>query len=440
MNNIAQTNPAAQTQAGKHKIGSAQPPLALENEQMPPTLLGEEDPIHLGRETYTEPSTKKLLQFLLENENQHLTPTYSSQAGFVYEKVNQILGERIPYRKTTEILNRLARLDILQKSFFDSAAACPSCQSTTMTVHNRCPNCKSHHIINTSLTEHITCGYIGENEKYIQDRCPKCGSFLTETDHKNIGRWYTCRECSEKFEDPQVEYICRNCSKTFSIDEAKTIELSQYSLNPKRKIEIRQAVASIESTSNLVRELGFAVEMPGLAIGKQSGMQHHFSAIAKKQVGDTEFTITIDHAVGEPDVEASPLIIYIYKISEVKVDLPIFIAIPRLNEAAKKIAQGRNILIIEGIPTKETEISDIKKRIENQLYHLNEGSAQEEDNKGDIWKRPMLKRDEQKPAFIDIIPSIHPKEMSTEVKESSFVSHLKRTFVKERNEKNGESS
>jgi hypothetical protein len=48
------------------------------------------------------------------------------------------------------------------------------------------------------------------------------------------------------------------------------------------------------------------------------------------------------------EVQTSPLILYLYKISEAKVDVPIFIAIPQLNESARKIAQGIEIRLIEG--------------------------------------------------------------------------------------------
>ncbi len=436
MGNNAWENPATEIQEEKPKTNLA-PPLSSENEQIITEL---EDTIQLGKEAYTEHSTKKLLQFLLENNDQNLAPTYNSDTGYVYEKIDQILGEKISSQKILKILNRLARLDILQKSFYDSAASCPSCQSTTMTVHNRCPKCKSHHIFKSSLTEHIPCGFIGEQELYKQERCPKCGNYLTETDYRNMGRWYICRECGEKFEEPQVEYQCRKCSRLFKIEEAKTVEVSQYSLNPAKKMEVRQAVASIESTSNLLRALGFRVEMPGLSIGKQSGMWHQFSAIAKRQDGETETTIAIDHAVGEPEVQASPLIIYIYKISEVKVDLPIFIAIPRLNDAARKIAEGRNILLIEGIPTSATALSQLRSQIEERLAGHGQEINQEKNNKGESWKRPLLKREEQKPALIDIIPWIHPKQQFDETKDSSFVNSLKKTFSKDKHEQNAEST
>lgn len=406
-----------------------------ENEELPIVSSDIEDSIQLERrEAYTERPTQKLLHFLLENEKQDVVPVYNPASGFRYENVEQIFEQGYPSQKVMEFLERLTRLDILQRSFFDTVSTCPNCRSTVITMHYRCPKCKSHHISKTSLTEHIACGYIAERERFIQGRCPKCGNALTENDFRDMGRWYVCRECGEKFEDPQLDVICRKCGKIFNIEDAKMIEVPKFSLNPLRKKEIRQNVASLGSMSTLLSELGFKVEMPGLAIGEKSGMQHHFSLLAKQLNSETESIITIDHAVGETEVQASPLILYIYKISEVNVDLPIFIAIPRLNETAKKIAQGHRILLIEGIPTEESEISNIRKQIENRLYHMDETETEQE-SKGSMWKRPMLRREEKKPSLIDVIPSIHPdRPPPEEAKKKSFVNALKKSFARDKDE------
>ena len=155
-----------------------------------------------------------------------------------------------------------------------------------------------------------------------------------------MGRWYVCGECGERFENPEFDLICRSCNNKFAIKEAHINEIPKFSMNLSRKKEIRQNVASLENIKDLLSELGFHIEMPGLTIGLKSGMQHHFSLLAKKQVEGHEIVIALDHAVSESEVSASPLILYIYKISEVNVDVPIFIATPQLNETSRKIAQG----------------------------------------------------------------------------------------------------
>lgn len=110
--------------------------------------------------------------------------------------------------------------------------------------------------------------------------------------------------------------------------------------------------------------------MPGLAIGEKSGMQHHFSLIATRYIDQKQITIALDHSVSETEVQASPLILYVYKTSEVKVDIPIFVAVPKLSDTAKKIAQGRQILIVEGLTDNPEIIKQIQQEIEKCIFQL----------------------------------------------------------------------
>ena len=148
--------------------------------------------------------------------------------------------------------------------------------------------------------------------------------------------------------------------------------MPKFSLNLERKKEIRQNVASLENIRDILGDLGFRVEIPGLAIGQKSGMQHHFSLLAKKDVNGQEIVIALDHAVSESEVQTSPLILYIYKTSELKVDIPIFIAMPKLNESAKKIALGHEIMLIEGATEEKGEMEKIKLEIEGKVNQISQ--------------------------------------------------------------------
>lgn len=335
----------------------------------PIKTLDTEDKIELERrEAYIEPHARDLLREILENSaNEEIIPKFVQGQGFVYQVANRSSNEPSAKAISKDLLENLARLDILKKTFFDSVSVCPNCESTTITLHNRCPKCKSHNVEKTSLTEHIPCGYINQRDKYVDNRCPNCGEPLIEGQYRNMGRWYVCQECGEKFENSESDLVCRSCTKNFTIKEAKPIEVPKFSLNMQRKKEIRQNVASLENIQSLLASLGFSVEIPGLVIGQKSGMQHHFSLIAKKIVDRQEKVIAIDHSVSESEVSTSPLILYIYKTSEVKVDIPIFMAIPRLNETARKIAQGHNILLIEGLTDDKEVMAKIKTEIEKSL-------------------------------------------------------------------------
>jgi|WetSurMetagenome_2_1015567.scaffolds.fasta_scaffold05290_3 predicted RNA-binding Zn-ribbon protein involved in translation (DUF1610 family) len=336
-----------------------------------------EDKIELERrEAYIEPQTRNLLRRLLDGgDREEIIPTYTSNSGFVYQINQGTTSEDQADTLSEECLENLARLDILRKKFFDSVSSCPNCESIFITFHNRCPRCKSHNVQKTSLTEHIPCGYIDQKDKYIDDRCPKCGEILLEGQARSMGRWYVCKECDERFENPEFDLICRSCNKHFTIKEAHVLEIPKFSLNLARKKEIRQNVASLENIKALLTELGFSIEIPGLTLGLKSGMQHHFSLIAKKQISGQEIVVALDHTVSETEVQASPLILYIYKTSEIKVDIPIFVAIPKLSEVTQKIAQGHNILLIEGSTETPEVLDSIKKEIDDRISQVTQNKA-----------------------------------------------------------------
>jgi ssDNA-binding Zn-finger/Zn-ribbon topoisomerase 1 len=388
------------------------------------------------KQAYIERPTQNLLRNLLKTgKNEEILPSYDPASGFIYKTIEPAFEEEISHEKAAEFLERLTRLDILTKSFFDTVSTCPQCESTTMTLHYHCPKCNSHNIVKTSLTEHIPCGLITEREKFTYGKCPRCGDLLINNQYRDMGRWYVCRECNEKFEHPQLEIICRRCNRNFTIEESKVLEIPKYSLNTKRKNEIRQNVASLASITKVLQDLKFQVEIPGIAIGQKSGMQHRFSILARKNIQDQETVVAVDHAVGESEVQSSPLILYIHKTSELKVDIPIFLAIPKLSETAKKIAQGYQILLIEGSPESQEAIDQIRREIELRLTQKTSqlqpeapiSAYQQQEKKGD--QNTKGDKSEIKPRLFSTISSIHQSQERTKTKKPNrFIGTLKKAI------------
>ncbi|MGQ9552429.1 MAG: TackOD1 domain-containing metal-binding protein [Candidatus Bathycorpusculaceae bacterium] len=390
------------------------------------------------RDAYIERPTQRLLRKLLESGKEaEMLPTYDPSYGFRYETAESVFEEATPER-AEEFLERLSRLEILKKSFFDTVSACPACGSLNITLHYRCPKCGGGHAVKTGLTEHIPCGNIDEREKYIQGNCPKCGAKLAEGQFRDMGLWYICRGCGERFEHPQLDLICRKCGHKFKIENAKVQEISKYALNPEREQEIRQNVTSLESVSKLLTELEFTVEMPGSAVGEKSGIQHNFSLLAKK-TDENEDVVTIDHAVGDPEVQALPLILYIYKISEVKVDLPIFVAIPKISETARKIAQGYNILLIEGNPQEKEQLEMLKEEIQNRLGAETLKKGESRQISPEVEKRLHSRREPRKippskslkPQLYTPTSTIHPETKSKRPLIDTIKKAIKRTPTNE---------
>jgi hypothetical protein len=173
----------------------------------------------------------------------------------------------------------------------------------------------------------------------------------------------------------------------------------------------------------MLQELNFTVETPGVAIGPKSGMHYHFSILARKKVECQETIVAVDHAVDETEVQSHPLILYIHKTSELKVDLAIFIAIPKLNETAKKIAQGYRNLLIEGSPESQEAIDQIRKEIELRLTEKTSPSQPEIVSLNEMQEKskPQIKKDRSKikPQLFSTTSSIHQSQKSSKSKKTN---------------------
>ena len=367
------------------------PNMISKTQQNNPDSVELEDKVELQRrEAYVDTQNRDILRFLLQSgDKSEIVPIYSCSAGYSYELPDP---ENKKFNSTisTERLLDLAKLDIITKEFYEKASSCPNCTSIRLTMHNTCPKCKSHNIQKTGLIEHIPCGHIDQEDKYLNDRCPKCGQLLIEGQYRNMGRWYICQACGDRFESPEFELICHSCDKHFSIKEANIRDFPKFKLNANRLKEIRQNVASLEDVRKLLTDLGFQIEMPGLLVGEKSGMQHHFSIVGHRRINEREIVMALDHAVSDLEVATSPLILYIYKTSEVKVDIPIFVAMPKLNDTAKKIALGHQFLLVEGSTNNTEAIKEIKPAIESRIQQLTTTSQPESEPQKPVKEKKSL--------------------------------------------------
>ena len=138
----------------------------------------------------------------------------------------------------------------------------------------------------TELLEHMKCGYIGSNDKFIKDSflvCPNCQTQLTDEalQYRVIGNCYQCEKCGYRFDKPDVIHICQKCGRNFTYQEAKYIKIFAYKITEETVNALRGDLPILETIKKTLSDKGFKVQLRPLITGT-SGVQHTFDILAEK--------------------------------------------------------------------------------------------------------------------------------------------------------------
>jgi len=312
------------------------------------------------RELYKDRNTQILLSEFLSGEMKTLEPVYDPQFGYRYPTVEAIVGDA---SRVEGFLSELYGSGILEKTLYDKVILCPKCTSPNVSFRYCCPFCKSFNIQKSSLVEHVKCGYMDleanfrQGDKYV---CPKCHEVMRtiDVDYRKAGVWCTCNNCSKSFDIPVSEHFCRNCHATSTFEESSIKEVYAYTLNENVRGESSSlSWFLVAPISELLTKEGLTVKCPAFLKGK-SGANHSFDIIAYK--GNTDVpqrTIVIDLATSAEDaVSEQPVIALFAKIFDVSPEKAYLIAIPKLTENGKKMAELYKIRTIEAENAKEATV------------------------------------------------------------------------------------
>ena len=315
-------------------------------------------------ELYKMHPTQLLLSKFLSGEISRLDPVYDPKYGYRYPIVEALVGDP---EETEEFLNKLYETGILERELYDRIIYCPFCGSPNISTRYCCPYCGSFNVKKSSLIEHIQCGYIDVEEKFINKNgtltCPKCGKKLQkpDLDYRKAGIWCKCNDCGKSFDIPVTTHFCRDCKKTFDFETAVCKDVYSYTLSEATEKEATVGWVVIAPIREFLEKLGFEVETPGFLKGK-SGATHIFDIAAFKKGVTREVTV-IDLATSTDDeVSEQPVIAMFAKIYDVMPDKACLIAIPKMSENGKKMAALYKIEVIEGEDQKEV-IKVLKKKI-----------------------------------------------------------------------------
>lgn len=291
-------------------------------------------------------NVQALISKFVNGQITSLEPTYSPQTGYIYPLVEEILGDKT---QVQPFLNKLTEMGILEKKIFDKVISCPKCQSKNVTFRYCCPFCKSFNIQKSSLIEHIKCGYMDLENKFQQNSvlvCPKCRQELKKIDgdYRKAGVWCACRECNKSFDIPVAEHFCRDCHEVSTFEEAVIEDVYAYTLkaNVTAGTSLNWYLSS--AVTGLLAKQGLKVEASAVVKGK-SGADHNFDIVAYN--ADKSKKTVIDIATAETTVSEQPIIALFAKIFDVTPEKAYLIAVPKLNDNAKKMAELYNIQAVE---------------------------------------------------------------------------------------------
>jgi hypothetical protein len=304
-------------------------------------------------------NSQVLLGKFLSGEIKTLQPTYDSQNGYHYPIVEEIVGDA---SQVEPLLENMSEMGVLDRTLYDKTILCSTCNSPNISFRYCCPFCKSFDIQKSSLVEHIKCGYMDLEANFRQgDKliCPKCHEELRkiEVDYRKAGVWCTCGNCNKSFDIPVSEHFCRNCNAKSTFEEATIKDVYSYTLNQNAKAESFQTLFLAAPVQEFLAKEGLIVKPNGFLRGK-SGAKHSFDIIAhEKDTDDTQKAVVVDLATSTGDVVSEqPVIALFAKVFDVSPERAFLIAIPRLNENGKRMAELYNISVIEAEnPTEATK-------------------------------------------------------------------------------------
>jgi len=307
-------------------------------------------------ELYKDRNTQVFLNKFLSSEISELIPVCDPELGYRYPTVEAIIGDT---QAAEAFLNRLHEVGILERRLHDKIIYCPKCGSANVSIHYSCPYCKSFNIQRSALIEHVKCGYMDVEENFKKaDKlvCPKCSEELRklDVDYRKAGTWCTCQDCKKSFDIPVTAHFCRDCYTNFDFEEAVIRDFYAYSLKAEVREEASTGWVVITPIRDFLAENGFEVESPAFIKGK-SGANHMFDIAAYKGKGETLRKVTvIDLAAStENVVSEQPVIALFAKIYDVSPENAYLIAIPKMSENGRKMAELYNIQLIEAKNQKE---------------------------------------------------------------------------------------
>ena len=310
-----------------------------------------------------ESNAQKVIDRIRQDNITEIKPVYDLEKNCTnsYPIVEKFVD---PDVKIEPILEEIAETGVLVKELYDKMVLCPKCNSHHSTTRYNCPYCNSFDIEKSSLIEHIKCGYMDVEQKFRKEKklvCPKCGGELNKADfdYKKAGVWCKCNNCEKNFDIPTPSHFCRKCGSISTFEEINLKNVFAYRVKETSKKGSSNSPLINIGINKFLTENGWKVKSSAKINGK-SGTEYTFDIIAFKGSKSKE-SMVIDIVTSEEMVLEQPVVTLFAKIFDVTPNRSLLIAMPKINDNGKKMAELYKIQIIEA--KDQTQVIEKLKKI-----------------------------------------------------------------------------
>lgn len=232
------------------------------------------------------PRQLRVVDELANGSIEEISPSITDSGAVSYPDVERIAepGDRSP----EELLEQLARRELLERAFQEKVYVCPGCQTEGMSYTTVCPSCHSPHAIERELFKHEVCGYLGLEEEEFENAdgesvCPNCNALLESSDRLQEQLCYVCQSCDTKTTMAEDALQCRSCEQLYPPDETIEEVLYAYRASSTGERWVTSQLRARELIEDAFAERGYETSVDATVTG-ESGTEHDVHVYAEDEV------------------------------------------------------------------------------------------------------------------------------------------------------------
>jgi hypothetical protein len=310
--------------------------------------------LSLDKESFMKENILKVLKIIRDKNISKFKPLLILGKGETFPEIEKALN--VSSEEAKKILEEMFKEGFFLKESLGNKLFCPNCNSFAFLIELRCPICGSKNIKKGVMIEHLKCGYIDFEEKFIDKRglyCPKCRKELKAIgiDYRKLETYYKCIQCDTPI-SPIDYYNCLNCFNSYKKEDLLIKETYNYIINPEKKILIESLTIDLKPVVEYFNKNGL-VAFQNINIKGKSGIEHNFSLVVYTRY-DKEASpdIVLDVIIKEKMVDEKDALAFYAKAYDVNAREKYCIAIPKFSENAKKFLENLNVHAYENEDTK----------------------------------------------------------------------------------------